>query len=144
MNIPKEAVESGLPYRLFGARGRRGRQVWLVEQQLYLTPDLDLTPEDVRALINEAANRRRLQLEKAHALQAMSQELDTRASRQPIPQGVKVTVWQRDGGRCVSCASQENLEFDHIIPLAMGGSNSARNLQLLCQVCNRRKGPTLG
>jgi 5-methylcytosine-specific restriction endonuclease McrA len=57
---------------------------------------------------------------------------------------VKVAVWQRDAGRCVECGSQEDLEFDHVIPLAMGGSNTERNLQLLCAACNRRKGATLG
>src|SRR5262249_29876941 len=59
--------------------------------------------------------------------------------RQPIPHEVKDRVWRRDEGRCVSCGSQELLEFDHIIPLAMGGSNTERNLQLLCERCNREK-----
>ncbi|MGH9199405.1 MAG: HNH endonuclease [Acidimicrobiia bacterium] len=31
-------------------------------------------------------------------------------------------------------------EFDHIIPLATGGSNTERNVQLLCESCNRQKG----
>src|SRR5205823_6363617 len=43
--------------------------------------------------------------------------------RQPIPDDVKILVWQRDGGRCVKFSSQEALEFDHIIPLSRGGSN---------------------
>lgn len=57
---------------------------------------------------------------------------------------MKIAVWQRDSGRCVECDSNEDLEFDHIIPLAMGGANTLRNLQLLCGSCNRRKGATLG
>jgi 5-methylcytosine-specific restriction endonuclease McrA len=122
----------------------RAHNLWLYQSRVYRASDLDLTPEDVVALVNEAANRRRLQLEKAHALQAMTQQLDSRARRQAIPQEVKVHVWQRDCGSCVQCGSRENLEFDHIIPLAMGGSNSVRNIQLLCEVCNRRKGATLG
>ncbi|MBN1139724.1 MAG: HNH endonuclease [Anaerolineae bacterium] len=63
--------------------------------------------------------------------------------RSPIPDEVKMFVWRRDGGCCVKCGSRENLEFDHIIPLAMGGSNTARNLQLLCEKCNRSKGAGL-
>ncbi len=51
----------------------------------------------------------------------------------------KNAVWRRDGGRCVECASQERLEYDHIIPVSKGGSNTARNIQLLCEKCNRQK-----
>ena len=49
----------------------------------------------------------------------------------------------RDHGQCARCGSNRNLEFDHIIPLAMRGSNTARNVQLLCADCNGRKGGTL-
>lgn len=120
------------------------RDHWLYELKVYVTSDQQLTPADVSALLNEAANRRRLQLEKAHALQAMTEELSKGPKREHIAQDVKILVWQRDGGRCVNCGSQSDLEFDHIIPIAMGGSNTARNLQLLCEPCNRRKGATLG
>ena len=61
-------------------------------------------------------------------------------SRAPIPEAVRSEVWRRDGGRCVKCGSKENLQFDHIIPVARGGATSAQNLQLLCQQCNRVKG----
>lgn len=59
--------------------------------------------------------------------------------REPIPDRVKMFVWERDSGRCVSCGSREKLEYDHIIPLSLGGSNTARNIQLLCESCNRSK-----
>lgn len=61
-------------------------------------------------------------------------------SREPIPEDVQAFVWRRDGGRCVKCGSQERIEFDHIIPLAKGGSNTERNIQLLCEYHNRAKG----
>jgi hypothetical protein len=60
--------------------------------------------------------------------------------RAPIPQRIQMFVWQRDRGRCVTCGSAERLEYDHIIPLAKGGSNTERNVQLLCESCNRLKG----
>ena len=66
-----------------------------------------------------------------------------RLPREPIPEGVRLFVWQRDGGQCVKCGSRERLEFDHIIPLAAGGSNTERNIQLLCEECNRSKGSTI-
>ena len=59
--------------------------------------------------------------------------------REPIPEEVKFEVWRRDGGKCVICGSQKNLEFDHIIPFSKGGATTTRNLQLLCQECNRHK-----
>ena len=60
-------------------------------------------------------------------------------NREPIPKEVMNQVWNRGGGKCVKCGSLENLEFDHIIPFSKGGANTYRNLQLLCQKCNRQK-----
>lgn len=62
------------------------------------------------------------------------------ARRERIPESVRLFVWQRDEGKCIKCGSQEHLEFDHIIPIAQGGSNTERNVQLLCEMCNRQKG----
>lgn len=59
--------------------------------------------------------------------------------RETIPQDVKDKVWQRDNGMCVECGSKEKLEFDHIIPFSKGGSSTYRNVQLLCEPCNRKK-----
>mgnify|MGYP000120482121 CR=1 FL=1 len=57
---------------------------------------------------------------------------------------VKDKVWNRDGGKCVECGSNEKLEFDHIIPFSKGGSNTYRNIQLLCEECNRKKSNQIG
>ncbi len=56
-----------------------------------------------------------------------------------IPTDVRLAVWRRDQARCVQCGSQEKLEYDHIIPASKGGSNTERNVQLLCEKCNREK-----
>lgn len=61
-----------------------------------------------------------------------------------ISQKVKDLVWNRDGGECVECGSNENLEFDHIIPHSKGGANTYRNIQLLCEPCNRSKSAKIG
>lgn len=117
---------------------------WLLNRKIYEVNDRDVSLEDVKALLNLKSNQRRLQLEKAHALQAMVDGFDEKRKRAVIPQSIRLEVWQRDGGRCVDCSSQENLEFDHVIPHSMGGADTARNLQLLCEKCNRRKGASLG
>ena len=60
--------------------------------------------------------------------------------REPIPEKVRNEVWRRDGGQCVECGSREKLEYDHIVAVANGGSNTARNIELRCEPCNRKKG----
>ena len=60
-----------------------------------------------------------------------------------IPQEVKDLVWKRDRGECAKCTSNIRLEFDHIIPLSKGGSNTYRNIQLLCEQCSRNKSAIL-
>lgn len=50
-----------------------------------------------------------------------------------------LAVWKRDLGKCVQCGSQEKLEYDHVIPVSKGGSNTERNIQILCEKCNRMK-----
>ena len=61
-------------------------------------------------------------------------------ARGVIPDDVKQLVWLRDGGKCQLCGSTGELQFDHIIPVALGGSTSPDNLQVLCGSCNRTKG----
>lgn len=61
-----------------------------------------------------------------------------------IPTAVKDAVWRRDEGRCAQCRSQSALEFDHIIPFSRGGASTYRNVQLLCQTCNRSKAARIG
>jgi hypothetical protein len=60
-----------------------------------------------------------------------------------IPSNVKIAIWRRDVGKCVDCGPQEKLEYDHIIPVSKGGSNTERNIQLLCEKCNRKKSATI-
>ena len=97
--------------------------------------------EDVRALCLAMDRRVQRTIERAHHAVTMGDA--GMSTREAIADDVKLFVWQRDGGRCVRCGSNENLEFDHIIPLIMGGANTARNHQLLCEPCNRLKGGNL-
>ena len=69
-------------------------------------------------------------------------ERNTPASRH-IPERVKNAVWRRDGAAYVKCHSRERLGFDHIIPFSRGGASTYRNLELLCETCNRRKSASI-
>lgn len=69
---------------------------------------------------------------------------DSEGGARRISQKIKDLVWNRDKGKCVYCGSKMSLEFDHIIPFSKGGSNTYRNLQLLCEKCNRKKYNKIG
>jgi len=52
-------------------------------------------------------------------------------------------LFAKQSGRCVycdKCLIEHNYHVDHIMPIILGGRNSKENLQLLCPVCNLRKG----
>ena len=42
--------------------------------------------------------------------------------------------------KCVKCGDTERLELDHIIAITEGGDNSESNIQVLCKICNVKKG----
>lgn len=68
----------------------------------------------------------------------------TRSARR-IPAAVRRAVWERDGGRCTyvspdghRCEEREQLELDHVLPVARGGHATVENLRLLCRAHNRQ------
>jgi hypothetical protein len=133
--VELEAAQREQPVWLIEAEGRR----WWWFRDAFYTEDDDLTAGDVMALVAERELRKRRKLERAHA--ALRREGAPR--RSPIPRELRLAVWDRDGGRCVECGGDFELQFDHVIPLALGGATSAENLQLLCAPCNREKGASL-
>jgi len=130
-----ERVQRAQPVELIEAQGRR----WWWFRDSFYWEDEQLTAHDVMALVVERDTRKRRRLERAHA--ALQREGLPR--REPIPREVRLAVWQRDGGRCTECGSDFDLQYDHVIPFAMGGATSSKNLQLLCAPCNRAKGDAL-
>lgn len=98
-------------------------------------------PDEVYALLIDAHQRFE---NKLSSVLSKTSTKEKQIQRQHISDEEQIFVWNRDRGRCVKCDSNENLEFDHIIPLSKGGSNTARNIQLLCQTCNRAKGDKIG
>ena len=76
------------------------------------------------------------------AVAMANQTLVAKSEGQParhIPRDVRQRVWQRYGGRCAECGAADYIEFDHIVPVARGGSSTDNNVQLLCRRCNLKK-----
>jgi len=118
------------------------RRTWWMFRDEFYWEDEGYEGREVRALLLERLTQKDRRVQRAVALMEQTEALDSPA-RAPIPDEVKVFVWNRDGGRCVRCGSNQRLEFDHVIPVSMGGANTARNLQLLCETCNRSKGAAI-
>ena len=64
-----------------------------------------------------------------------------RVERGKVTNKMRFAIYQRDGYRCQICGRKRNdLEVDHIYPIAKGGKSTFDNLQTLCHRCNVRKG----
>lgn len=118
-----------------------GARTWWMYAGEVLRARADLTAADVHALLVEREARASRRLERAHAVQA--QQAIPAGGRRAIPRDVRLAVWERDGGRCVECSTDFDLQYDHVIPVALGGATTVENLQLLCGPCNRRKGAAI-
>jgi 5-methylcytosine-specific restriction endonuclease McrA len=122
--------------------GRVGeRSYWWFQDRFYSDND-DLAGEEVYALLVTRQQRERQRIQMAQAVVAIGAS-PRPSSRGVIPDDIKQFVFARDGGRCRQCGSAADLQFDHIIPVALGGGSTADNLQILCGPCNRRKGAGL-
>ncbi len=121
---------------------RYGDRQWWWWQDAFYWDSGEYGAEDVQALLFVREQRHERELEHAKALLRVGRDGGARR-REPIPEEVKRLVFQRDGGCCVDCGSNELIQYDHIIPFSIGGSNEPENLQLLCADCNRAKGARL-
>jgi 5-methylcytosine-specific restriction endonuclease McrA len=117
------------------------RNLWQFQSRFYWDND-DLNSSQVYALLVTRGQREQQRIERAQAMVAMG-PAPQRQVRGAIPDDLKQYVWRRDGGRCRQCGNQYEMQYDHIIPVSMGGATTAENLQILCGTCNRRKGAGL-
>lgn len=59
-----------------------------------------------------------------------------------IPKALRHKILKRDRFTCTACGARApdvQLEVDHIIPVAKGGTDDSQNLTTLCLDCNRGK-----
>ena len=65
--------------------------------------------------------------------------------RKSFSADLKLELHKAQGGKCMYCGRRPGMDLmdvDHKNPMAKGGSDQKRNLQLLCRSCNTRKGAT--
>lgn len=67
-----------------------------------------------------------------------------RVERGKVTNRMRFAIYKRDHYRCRKCGRKTNdLEVDHIIPIAKGGKSTFDNLQTLCHRCNVIKGSNI-
>lgn len=115
---------------------------WYLFRGFYWFTDETYNSSDLEQLIIAEHKKRENKIKRAR--RGNSDELKDEKRSRKISDDTKDRVWNRDGGKCVNCGSKKNLEFDHIIPFSRGGANTYRNLQLLCEGCNRSKSNKIG
>jgi hypothetical protein len=117
------------------------RSYWRYDDRWWSETD-GLGAEDLQSLVIAGDLRSKKKLSEAKTA-AAAQRLPDGSLRESILESVRHSVWERDGGVCRSCGSKTDLQYDHLIPVSMGGANTVDNLQILCGSCNRRKGASV-
>jgi hypothetical protein len=74
--------------------------------------------------------------------EALTETAETRRRGRYIPFKIKMRVVRRDNYTCQHCGRHlrdDEVEFDHKIPVARGGNSEEHNIRLTCYDCNRDK-----
>lgn len=64
-------------------------------------------------------------------------------ARKSVGMGTRYEILRRDKFRCRYCgvpATEAEIHIDHVVPLALGGTNARWNLTSACLECNMGKG----
>jgi len=141
-------TESALRYNIKNARTEKRRidAENLLARHLNIDQELDQWCQERNtkyAQKQQARKAKRAQKKRERKANVLLSVQEEEKQSRYIPKSVQREVHRRDQGKCVECDSKVKLEFDHILPFSKGGSNTARNIQLLCEYCNRSKGATI-
>lgn len=74
--------------------------------------------------------------------ESFTETIEKRKISRHIPRKIMLRVVRRDNYTCQLCGKHlidDEIEFDHKIPLSKGGSTEESNIQLTCIKCNRAK-----
>jgi hypothetical protein len=138
LSVQKESMNFPVPLCLRG--GWNSGIFYLFRENIYDCSGLDYSGEKLGLLIMDFEDKERVKFERLkHKFSLAKKEESEGRKREGVPEKVRIAVWCRDQGKCVKCGSREKLEYDHIIPHSKGGSDTVRNIELLCEKCNREK-----
>lgn len=98
---------------------------WTAEQKREYKKAYKKTPKGAAARRVEKRNRR-----------AAKKQVGGRHTAADIE---RIHAGQKYKCAICKCSTKDKCEVDHIMPLALGGTNWANNLQILCPACNNRK-----
>lgn len=111
---------------------------WQFKDSIYADSD-HLAEGDVHALLVSRVRGQERRLARAKQTMDLDDRARAHVPRQTIPDDLKTLVWTRDKGACRRCGATAELQFDHVIPVSLGGATNEDNLQILCGPCNRLK-----
>jgi hypothetical protein len=117
------------------------RNLWRYAGKWFSDSD-DLKADEVKALVASYGLGLRKKVSEAKTV-ASAKRVPDGSLREFIPESVRHNVWERDGGACRQCGAKSDLQYDHLIPVSLGGANTEDNLQILCAACNRQKGASV-
>lgn len=70
----------------------------------------------------------------------LNSQPDGRHRRNRPSSRLKRWILENQDGLCLGCALRlEQVEFDHVVPLGLGGGNNPDNWAALCPSCHKRK-----
>ncbi len=96
--------------------------------------------DEVRQLIEESIQARRLELERPVIVQLLANIRIPRLALQPT----RANIMLRDEETCQYCGKHtRELTLDHVVPRSRGGQSTWENLVASCKACNGKKGNRL-
>lgn len=66
-----------------------------------------------------------------------------KVKRRSVVPFTRANIYARDNHTCAYCSTQhlpDDLTFDHVVPVAQGGTRGWENIVSCCVPCNRKKG----
>ena len=87
----------------------------------------------------KAGNARRLEDQFGRIVTEVNGYSEHRWRMDPLDMPKFRILASQPGSTCYKCGGTGVLEIDHILPVALGGTNHGLNLQLLCEDCHKEK-----